>query len=462
MMAHRRRRRSHVRALQVIEGRTFIFAHELEETEDKHRADELLHTFREVMTQRLSDQTVEYPDGKQRSGSPRVVRFAVVRFGVNSYRCEVATTTGGARDPLEARRLPRGTAFNVAFIVPTGLGASIGGHAGDATPAARLIASTCDTLITHPNVVNASDINEMPENALYAEGSTLSRLLMGTIGLQPVRSNRILLVMDKHSDPEVEALTINAVSAARACLGCDIDIVRLHDPVKVLASFSAQSVASGVISNVNPLVDAINERRGDYDAVALATRITLASPEHQKRYFEADGECVNPWGGVEAMLTHALSLGFNMPIAHAPMVSSMKSLNAAYGSVDPRKAAEAVSSAYLHCVLKGLHRSPRITECEGITASDVAAIVVPDGCFGLPHLAGAYQGIPVIVVEDNKVVHPVGPLPFKVTRVRNYLEAAGLLVAMRQGISPDSVRRPLSATRVIDCYSAVEAAVVNV
>lgn len=54
--------------------------------------------------------------------------------------------------------------MNIVFIVPTGIGAEIGGHAGDASPAAKLIASLCDNFVTHPNVFNASDINEMPEN----------------------------------------------------------------------------------------------------------------------------------------------------------------------------------------------------------------------------------------------------------------------------------------------------------
>ena len=49
--------------------------------------------------------------------------------------------------------------MNIVFIVPTGIGAEIGGHSGDATPAAKLISSLCDRLFTHPNVVNASDIN---------------------------------------------------------------------------------------------------------------------------------------------------------------------------------------------------------------------------------------------------------------------------------------------------------------
>ena len=71
---------------------------------------------------------------------------------------------------LNPRRDEDARAFNAVLVVPTGIGAEIGGHAGDATPVARLLASVCDTLITHPNVVNASDLNEMPANGLYVEG----------------------------------------------------------------------------------------------------------------------------------------------------------------------------------------------------------------------------------------------------------------------------------------------------
>ena len=52
------------------------------------------------------------------------------------------------------------------FVIPTGIGCEIGGHAGDANPAVKLIASVTDKLIVNPNAVNASDINEMPDNAL--------------------------------------------------------------------------------------------------------------------------------------------------------------------------------------------------------------------------------------------------------------------------------------------------------
>ena len=42
------------------------------------------------------------------------------------------------------------------MIVPTGVGAAMGGYAGDALPVARAIATVTDRLITHPNVLNGA------------------------------------------------------------------------------------------------------------------------------------------------------------------------------------------------------------------------------------------------------------------------------------------------------------------
>ena len=81
------------------------------------------------------------------------------------------------------------------------------------------LSEVADSLITHPNVVNASDINELPPNGLYVEGSVLARLLMGTVGLQPVRSNRVLVVLDSSYNTRYARYTVNAVNAARASYG---------------------------------------------------------------------------------------------------------------------------------------------------------------------------------------------------------------------------------------------------
>ena len=109
------------------------------------------------------------------------VRFTITHMDDTHYHCEFGLLEGVERsNPKEPqsifqftpRKIERAGAFNTVFIVPTGIGAEIGGHAGDATPAARVLAAACDNLITHPNVVNASDLNEMPENTLYVEGGT--------------------------------------------------------------------------------------------------------------------------------------------------------------------------------------------------------------------------------------------------------------------------------------------------
>ena len=148
------------------------------------------------------------------------VRFVVTATDGVRYRCELGVMAD--LQPWQGRPLPRSIfefrrravdntgAFNAVMLVPTGIGAEIGGHAGDAGSAARLLAAACDTLITHPNVVNASDINELPENGLYVEGSVICRLLMGTAGLARVRQNRVLFVCDSHEDSNFTDAAINS------------------------------------------------------------------------------------------------------------------------------------------------------------------------------------------------------------------------------------------------------------
>ncbi len=397
------------------------------------------------------------------------LRFVVTESNSQTWHCEMGILAdwGGHLPELAASFfdfIPRRTetnTFNAALLVPTGIGAEIGGHAGDAGPVARLLASACDTLITHPNVVNASDINELPENGLYVEGSVISRLLMGTVGLQEVRANRVLLVIDEHEDQRISDIAINAASAARATLGLDCPaVVKLDPPIRARAEHSSSGRASGRIDHLERLFDVLRQRRGEYDAVALASVINVPESYHRD-YYRAGGDMVNPWGGVEALLTHAVSMAFGVPSAHAPMVESNEILQSELGVVDPRMSAEVVSSAFLHCVLKGLHRSPRIVTDHAlfghariITAADVSCLVIPDGCIGLPTLAALEQGIPVIAVRENRNLmrNDLQALPFapgKLFVVDNYLEAVGIMTALKAGVSVDSVRRPLAPTAVV-------------
>lgn len=351
--------------------------------------------------------------------------------------------------------------FNVAFMIPTGIGAEIGGHAGDGTVAAQLIAETCDTLILHPNVVNASDINEMSPNSLYVEGSVMTRLLMGTIGIVPVRSNRVLVIIDDHKDDLFANAAINAVSAARASFGLNCpEVVKLSPPVKMKSRFTEAGTAAGEITGIGPVIELLEQKEGEYDAVAISSVISVPREFHQG-YFDAAGDMVNPWGGVEAMLTHLISSRFNVPSAHCPMFESREISHRDPGIVDPRMAAEAISLTFFECVLKGLQKSPRIITDQSsfhapgvFSASDISCLVMPDGCVGLPTLAALKQGIPVIAVRENKnmMKNELARLPWRSDQlhvVENYWEAAGVLCAIRGGIMPSSVRRPMSRTLVI-------------
>jgi hypothetical protein len=287
-------------------------------------------------------------------------------------------------------------------------------------------------------VANASDINELPENGLYIEGSVLTALLMGTVGLERVRANRVILVIDKHKEKRLADVTINAASAARAALGLDCPLViEVDPPIRMLARYSTSGCAVGRVEGLERICEILREHRDKYDAVALASVIDVPNEFHTS-YFESKGEMVNPWGGVEAMFTHAITMLFGIPTAHSPMFESMEIANLDVGVVDPRMSAEAISTCFLHSVLKGLHRSPRIitdrmlfTHHSVLTAADISCVVIPDGCVGLPTLAALEQGIPVIAVRENKnrMRNKLEELPFaegKLFIVENYLEAVGM------------------------------------
>lgn len=395
------------------------------------------------------------------------VRLAVTSSGEDGYRCELGVVAGlpeRLRDGVapicgfRRRASENAASFTTAFVVPTGVGSSIGGHAGDASCAAQLLASISDTLVTHPNVVNASDVNELPANALYVEGSVLARFLMGTAGLARVRANRVLVVADAHPDKLFSEQAVNAVSAARSSFGLSCPRVLLLDPpLPVESLYASSGRAAGRVRELDRLFAALDSHREEYDAVALSTQIRL-DPKTRLDYYKSRGDVVNPWGGVEAILTHAVSALYDVPAAHSPMFESREIAALSLGVVDPRIAAETISITFFVSVLKGLQRSPRIVSSARpgrgvLTVEDVSCLVIPDGVVGLPTLAALEQRIPVVAVREsaNLMENELRALPWapgQLQVVDNYWEAAGVVACLRAGLAPGAVRRPLADTLV--------------
>ena len=402
---------------------------------------------------------------KELASNETLNRFVVSITEDGNYFCELGILVNDDSYPVSqresifnfGRREVENTAqFNTVLLIPTGIGAQIGGHCGDGNAVARLIASACDNLITHPNVVNASDINEMTENTLYVEGSIITRLMMGQIGLQKVRSNRILMLMDKHEDQLFNNEIVNAVSTARISLGINCDVYEMDNIIKSVSSYAEKSGrAVGTVEHLDRLFEIINKYKSEYDAIGLSTFIEVPK-EYHLNYFITNEDMINPWGGIESMLTHSIAEEFQIPCAHSPMMASREIMEMEVGIVDPRKAPETSSTTYLHCILKGLHKSPKIVPYDkGLNAEDISCLIIPDGCIGLPTLVAIEHGIPVIAVKENKnsMRNNLENLPFKKGQlfiVENYLEAVGVMHLLKSGVSKESVRRPILYTTVLE------------
>uniref|UniRef100_A0A453DSQ6 DUF3326 domain-containing protein n=1 Tax=Aegilops tauschii subsp. strangulata TaxID=200361 RepID=A0A453DSQ6_AEGTS len=100
-------------------------------------------------------------------------------------RAHPLSPTADARPPSFRRP------YTSVLVVPTGVGAAVGGFAGDALPVARALAAVADCVISHPNVLNAAMLYWPTPNTLYVEGYALDRFAEGAWALQPVHQNKV-------------------------------------------------------------------------------------------------------------------------------------------------------------------------------------------------------------------------------------------------------------------------------
>jgi len=120
------------------------------------------------------------------------MRAFVTHFPSPPPKLEIGSKACRRETPLNFRVEPRASAaasYISVLIIPTGMGASIGGYAGDAIPVLRLIASIADNVITHPNVLNGALMYRPFSNAMYVDGYTLDQFAAGRCALKK-RCNR--------------------------------------------------------------------------------------------------------------------------------------------------------------------------------------------------------------------------------------------------------------------------------
>lgn len=340
--------------------------------------------------------------------------------------------------------------YTVVLIVPTGIGASIGGYAGDALPVARAIAQVCDRLITHPNVLNGAQLYWNLPNALYVEGYGLDKFAAGCWGLQPVHQNRVGLILDQGIEPDLRLRHLQAADATRATLGLNLtDYVITDAPLNVELRTAPSGASWGTIGNPDSLLRSAEVliQRAKAEAIAVVARFPddLGS-EALEAYRQGQG--VDPLAGAEAVISHLIVRTFQIPCAHAPALMPLP----LEPNLSPRSAAEELGYTFLPCVLVGLSRAPQFQvtprQPREIWAEDVDAVVIPaSACGGSALLSLSQLWTQIIAVEDNQTSMqvPPEPLAIKAVRVHSYLEALGMLVTHRAGISADALSPSLSS-----------------
>ena len=89
-------------------------------------------------------------------------------------------------------------------------------------------------------------------------------------------------------------------------------VLILNDAMKLIAEYSPSGRAVGTVENLDHLVRELRSRSDDFDAIAISSIIRLPSRKLHAQYFESFGAMINPWGGVEAIFTHALAAMLNV------------------------------------------------------------------------------------------------------------------------------------------------------
>ena len=285
-----------------------------------------------------------------------------------------------------------------AFVVPTGVGASIGGFAGDASVWARNLSKKCK-LIVNPNVVNAACFSGINDNMLYVEGYSLDEFFRGKCKLSPSRNNKIGVVFDKSISKDVLNVHINTINAVKTVYGIDVIGYEVTEkPVGVSFYIDETGSSMGDVNYLDTIKYSAQKLIGKgADAIA----IVCAFPEDEGSEYE-NGIGADPVGGVEAIISHYISKELKVPCAHAP---AFENIQISTDVVDSRCSAEYITPTFLPCILIGLNQAPVLSEEEGISVNDLDFLVMPyNSLGGVPVFESTKRNIPVYAIKENKTV----------------------------------------------------------
>lgn len=287
------------------------------------------------------------------------------------------------------------------FIVPTGIGAAIGGYAGDASPYAREFAKL-GKLIVNPNVVNGGVFSGITESMLYVEGYSIDQFFKGKINLQESKNNKIGIIFDKSISKKLLNIHINTINAVKSVYGINVsDYEITKNEVGVEFYVDESGISTGKVSDINTIKEsAKNLIKKGCNAIGIVCLFDDNSDEYNADY--ENGLGVDPVGGVEAIISHSISREFNIPCAHSP---AFKNYEIETRIVNPKSAAEYITPTFLPCILQGLSNAPQITNNNGISIKNIDYLIVPSDALGcIPVLESIKNNIHIYAIKENVTI----------------------------------------------------------
>ena len=303
-----------------------------------------------------------------------------------------------------------------AFIVPTGIGASIGGFAGDASYWARKFAEI-NQLIVNPNVVNAGCFSGITENMLYVEGYSLDEFFRGKLYLKEVKKNKVGVVFDKGISQGILNVHINTINAVKTIYGIDvIDWDITDEEAGVTFEVDSSKISTGGVNNIQTVVNSAKRliAKGA-EAIAIVCKFDESDSDNY-----SNGIGVDPVGGVEAIISHYVSRELKIPCAHSP---AFEDIEIEQRIVDARCSAEYITPTYLPCILIGLSQAPQLTTNEGYSINDLDYLIMPYDALGsIPVMEANKRNISIYAIKENKTVLNITPdkINLKINVFENY------------------------------------------
>ena len=351
------------------------------------------------------------------------------------------------------------------LIIPTGIGCDIGGFAGDAIPTARLLASASQCLITHPNVMNGGSLYWPDPHIHYVEGFSLNLFATGELFLKPVRQQKVGLLLDAGLESDLKQRHLQVADGCVTSLGLDIGpIITTEKALRINLEKGLSGSSWGNIGEPDVLLRGAEKlKKAGATAIAVITRFPDDSDDLETKLYR-QGNGVDMIAGAEAVISHFLVKHLLIPCAHAP---GLAPLSIDY-DLDPRTSGEEIGYTFLQSVLVGLSRAPDLIPKSVLnnyeksvlqltpllSNGDLGAVVVPQGALGGEAVLSCLEkSIPLIIVSNQGVLNVSSSkmrLDYlssakdnNILYADNYLEAAGLITALRYGINVKSLRRPI-------------------